>query len=1209
MEVTGAILNIGGMWRFANDDDMTSVVYATDSTIIVNGDFRWGDSAGAVGIFNISGGSLSVALLKMGDDGGGEFNVSGGAEVTIGTEINIDNNVESAEINLDGGTITAQTINLRQAVVNLDAGTISCGTFSFDGGGGVVDINEGMLVIDGNVVADMQAYVNSDNITAYDDTVGSEVVIDYNVVDDKTIVTATTQYTWARFPTPEDLQRNICPDAVTLSWTAGEFADDHDIYLGTDYNEVRDADTSSGVYESTESVTTYNPGTLTVGATYYWRIDGISATVSPYIWKGRIWEFSINDGTAFDPDPAHNETGVDLDPTLGWSAGCFTDTHNVYFGTAFDDVNDATTATSGIFIHNQGGTTYEPNTLDYLGLYYWRIDEVESGGSPVYKGKTWKFRAKSMIIDPNMVLWYEFEEGAGSAIGDSSGYEHHGALVGVSGGAGVSWEPNDGKYGGALRFQSDSSYELSVNSNTLNSVSDGITVAFWINDMASSNVEVQTFNAGSSDEQEIEVMTPDDFGDVYWRAGDDSNDVLVWRSAVPSAWQEDWHHLAFTKNEGSDAMKIYFDGVGVDSKDGVSSSLGGIGGQPIQIGSDHDAAYDDFKIFNRGLSDSEVAALFRGGDVDQAWAPRPFNGETDVIRDVNLHWLPGDSAVEHAVYFGTSFDDVNDADADTTNPVYIDTRGPNLYDPGILQLNTTYYWRIDEVNTADVNSPWRGDVWRFTIANFLIIDDFESYIKSPDNLWYTWDNPHWTGSFVETGVDPFDPVNNGGKSMKYGYDITEYGWAWYAEVERNFASPQDWTDADVKVLTLYFYGHPGNDASSSEQMSIGLEDSDSNSFIDYDGDMNDIKIAEWQEWNIVLSDFTGVDMNEVSTMYIRFGDPYAVTPGGLGTVYMDDIRLYPSRCVPSEGPALDFSGDCIVGFAEIAMMGNQWLRQDQILDTITAPDPCVLHYKFDESFGTTLADSANGYTGIDFNDVNQTPEDIAIRMDPGLSGNSFHFSHSVGDADTIGIKIDPNVWTDNAISQEITVAMWIKNSHTDETPDGGAYMLEFREWNGISVDANERVLAVETTDNGTTYVFHDNSESVEYDLDWENHTEWNHYTFVRNDSNLAIYVNGYLEEIGDSNGTAMEAPSLLYLGLSADRAKNHPEGLHDGFTGNFDYALDEAEAGYLGTDGTGYVPLHAALNIYNLELDGEKTVNFRDYAVLMLSWLDKQYWP
>ena len=232
-------------------------------------------------------------------------------------------------------------------------------------------------------------------------------------------------------------------------------------------------------------------------------------------------------------------------------------------------------------------------------------------------------------------------------------------------------------------------------------------------------------------------------------------------------------------------------------------------------------------------------------------------------------------------------------------------------------------------------------------------------------------------------------------------------------------------------------------------------------------------------------------------------------------------------------------------------------------------------------------------------------------MDTGVSGNSFHFLSP----DYIGIKIPPAVFPDNGISQEISVGLWIKNAHPDETPDGGAYMWEFREWDGVSPDANELVLGVETTDNGSTYIFHDNSETTSYDLDWENHTEWSHYSFVRDANNLAIYVNGSLENISDSNGTAMATPGLLYLGISCDRAPGNTGDMHDGFTGNvddfqiFDYALTEAQAGYLGTNGTGYVPLNATLNIYDSEPDGQQAVNFKDYAKLMLYWLDEQLWP
>jgi hypothetical protein len=36
------------------------------------------------------------------------------------------------------------------------------------------------------------------------------------------------------------------------------------------------------------------------------------------------------------------------------------------------------------------------------------------------------------------------------------------------------------------------------------------------------------------------------------------------------------------------------------------------------------------------------------------------------------------------------------------------------YPTGLIP-GTTYYWRIDEVNTADPNSPWKGPIWSFSI--------------------------------------------------------------------------------------------------------------------------------------------------------------------------------------------------------------------------------------------------------------------------------------------------------------------------------------------------------------------------------------------------------------------------------------------------------------------------------------------------------------
>jgi hypothetical protein len=60
-------------------------------------------------------------------------------------------------------------------------------------------------------------------------------------------------------------------------------------------------------------------------------------------------------------------------------------------------------------------------------------------------------------------------------------------------------------------------------------------------------------------------------------------------------------------------------------------------------------------------------------------------------------------------------------------------------------------------------------------------------------------------------------------------------------------------------------------------------------------DMNDIKLAEWQEWNIELSDFNLVDLADANNLHIGFGDRDNPAPGGNGTVYFDDIRLYVPR--------------------------------------------------------------------------------------------------------------------------------------------------------------------------------------------------------------------------------------------------------------------------------------------------------------------------
>jgi len=97
--------------------------------------------------------------------------------------------------------------------------------------------------------------------------------------------------------------------------------------------------------------------------------------------------------------------------------------------------------------------------------------------------------------------------------------------------------------------------------------------------------------------------------------------------------------------------------------------------------------------------------------------PSPVNQEPDVPRDVILSWTPGVYADKHDVYFGTNFNDVNNADR--VNPLGVlpsQNQDANAYDPaGVLDLGQTYYWRVDEVNAPPDSTIFKGDVWQFTV--------------------------------------------------------------------------------------------------------------------------------------------------------------------------------------------------------------------------------------------------------------------------------------------------------------------------------------------------------------------------------------------------------------------------------------------------------------------------------------------------------------
>jgi parallel beta-helix repeat protein len=95
----------------------------------------------------------------------------------------------------------------------------------------------------------------------------------------------------------------------------------------------------------------------------------------------------------------------------------------------------------------------------------------------------------------------------------------------------------------------------------------------------------------------------------------------------------------------------------------------------------------------------------------------PADGACGVSTDVILSWTTGFGADSHGadsydLYLGTDFYDVNSAT--TSSAEYMGRSDVNSYDPGLLDANNRYYWRIDEVNEGDPYSPYKGDVWSFS---------------------------------------------------------------------------------------------------------------------------------------------------------------------------------------------------------------------------------------------------------------------------------------------------------------------------------------------------------------------------------------------------------------------------------------------------------------------------------------------------------------
>jgi hypothetical protein len=323
----------------------------------------------------------------------------------------------------------------------------------------------------------------------------------------------------------------------------------------------------------------------------------------------------------------------------------------------------------------------------------------------------------------------------------------------------------------------------------------------------------------------------------------------------------------------------------------------------------------------------------------QAWDPYPPDGDEGVPLGVILTWQPGlnmgnHPGDKHYIYFGTSYDDVNDAVIGSPEyccfrPVGWEQFDPNLDMGATIELGQTYYWRIDEKPFGQ--TPVKGQVWSFDVKEYILLDDMESYNLDTNIITDIWkdspypDSDNGASVFLEETI-----VHGGQKAMDFWFG-TVFGT--YFTATRTYFTAQDW--AGAHHLSLWFHGDQYNLA--DDQMYVTLKDGDGQSATaGYDGDPNYITTEQWQEWNILMQSFSdaGVNLQDIREIVIGVESAYWI-----GHLYFDDIRLYSFRCIPDFRPAADITADCFVNFADFGALANQWLMPPGIPSADIAPDP------------------------------------------------------------------------------------------------------------------------------------------------------------------------------------------------------------------------------------------------------------------------------
>ena len=314
-------------------------------------------------------------------------------------------------------------------------------------------------------------------------------------------------------------------------------------------------------------------------------------------------------------------------------------------------------------------------------------------------------------VDPKSIVgvWY-FDEASGSIARDNSGNGYDADLK-----ENPAWV--EGKFRHALEFQGASYLEIRNSSQNLSfGGAEPFSITAWVKNQGGGTV-IGKFNGGIVGAY---ILAINDDGTVTFHG-----EVDPWTfSGTKALPDDDFGHVAVTY-DGAE-MKIYVNGEfdsrqdrGPQNTDTVTPVLIGARFTNNEPSNFFNGVLDEVALFNVALTEEQIRDVMYGLTSPKASNPNPEDRALTTGTWTTLSWSPGDSAVSHDVYMGDNLDDVSDGLGDTFQGNQMETSlivGFSGFPfPDGLIPGKTYYWRIDEVNDADPNSPWKGDVWSFSV--------------------------------------------------------------------------------------------------------------------------------------------------------------------------------------------------------------------------------------------------------------------------------------------------------------------------------------------------------------------------------------------------------------------------------------------------------------------------------------------------------------